>query len=154
MLYSDIINALAGSETQQLYMFKNFVDFFGKQGVQDLIERLHAIDYDADKQLKKWNEICKKYGVSYIDFELVRIYRRYVVVGALPDAEHLLAQNAIMQMNMCDLAGILKQYFDVFQQNIYNELSEDKGQKFLKATSKTILKNIQVKLNDLLEGNQ
>ena len=37
--------------------------------------------------------------------------------------------------------------------NIYNDLSEEKGQAFLKMTSKSILKNIQFKLSDLQEEN-
>lgn len=78
---------------------------------------------------------------------------RYVVVGALPKQEHALAKNAISQMKMSDLAEILNNNFEVFQQNIYNDLSEEKGQAFLKMTSKSILKNIQFKLSDLLEEN-
>ena len=109
--------------------------------------------HNADKQLKKWHDVCKKNGVAYIDFELIRIYRRYVVVGALAEQEHELAKNAILQMKMSDLAEILNNNFEMFQQNIYNDLSEEKGQAFLKMTSKSILKNIQFKLSDLLEEN-
>jgi hypothetical protein len=75
------------------------------------------------------------------------------VVGALSEQEHELAKNAISQMKMSDLAEILNNNFEVFQQNIYNDLSEEKGQAFLKMTSKSILKNIQFKLSDLLEEN-
>ena len=82
-MYCDIIDALMESESQPLYIFRNFVDFFGKRGVMDLLNKLHAIDFNADKQLKKWHDVCKKNGVAYIDFEMIRIYRRYVVVGAL-----------------------------------------------------------------------
>lgn len=152
-MYDDIIDVLVGSETQQLYVFKNYVDFFGKQGIKDLLERLYSIDFDADKQLKKWHEICKKNGVAYIDFELIRIYRRYIAVGALSNEEHMLARNAIMQMKMCDLAEILNRHLELFQRNIFSELSQEKGQAFLKMTSKSILKNIQIKLSDLLEEN-
>jgi len=152
-MYCDIIDALMESESQPLYIFRNFVDFFGKKGVTDLLDKLYAIDFDADKQLKKWHDVCKKNGVAYIDFELIRIYRRYVVVDALSEQEHELAKNAILQMNMSDLAEILNHNFEVFQQNIFNDLSEEKGQAFLKMTSKSILKNIQVKLSDLLEEN-
>jgi hypothetical protein len=75
------------------------------------------------------------------------------VVGALAEQEHELAKNAILQMKMSDLAEILNNNFEMFQQNIYNDLSEEKGQAFLKMTSKSILKNIQFKLSDLLEEN-
>jgi hypothetical protein len=71
----------------------------------------------------------------------------------LAEQEHELAKNAILQMKMPDLAEILNNNFEVFQQNIYNDLSEEKGQAFLKMTSKSILKNIQFKLSDLLEEN-
>lgn len=152
-MYCDIVDALVESESQPLYMFRNFVDFFGKQGVIDLLEKLYVVDFDVDRQLKKWHDVCKKNGVAYIDFELIRIYRRYVVVGALSDQEHKLAKGLILQMKMPDLAEILNRKFYAFQQNIYNDLSEEKGQAFLKMASKSILKNIQFKLSDLLEGN-
>lgn len=152
-MYEDIIDSLIGSETQQLYLFKNFLAFFGKQGVKDLIARLYVIDFNADRQLKKWHDICLKNGISYINFELIRIYRRYVAVSALSNEEHILAQNSIIEMEMRKLAEILKNNFKMFQQNIFNELSEEKGQAFLNMASKAILKNIQIKLNELLGEN-
>ena len=152
-MYEEIIDFLMVSETQQLYLFKNFLGFFGKQGVKDLLVRLYVIDFNVDRQLKKWHDICRKNGISYINFELIRIYRRYVAVGALSNEEHILAQNSIVQMKMDKLAEILNNNFEIFQQNIFNELSEEKGQAFLKMTSKTILKNIQIKLSELLGEN-
>lgn len=152
-MYGDIIDLLMESESQPLYIFRNFVDFFGKKGIIDLLNRLYAIDFDADRQLKKWHDVCKKNGVAYIDFELIRIYRRYVVVGALSEQEHEVAKNAILQVKMSVLADVLNQKFEVFQQNIFGDLNEEKGQAFLKMTSKSILKNIHLKLSDLLEEN-
>ena len=34
-MYCDIIDALMESESQPLYIFRNFVDFFGKKGVRE-----------------------------------------------------------------------------------------------------------------------
>lgn len=153
-MYCDIIDVLIGKESQPTYIFKNYVDFFGKKGVMDLLDKLYNIDFDADQQLKKWHDICKKNGVAYIDFELIRIYRRYVIVGALSEQEHKLAKNLILQMKMSDLSELLHHNFDAFQQKIFDDLNEEKGQDFLKMISKSILKNIHFKLNDLLEKKQ
>ena len=50
-LYLDLIDLLATSEVQQSYIFTNYVGFFGKEGVKDVLSRLEKIDYSADKQL-------------------------------------------------------------------------------------------------------
>lgn len=149
-MYEDIIGFLIKSETQQQYLFKNFLVFFGKQGVKDLLSGLNAIDYNADKQLKKWHDICQKNGISHINFELIRIYRRYVAVGALSNEEHILAQNFIIHMKMHELAELLNNKFEIFQMNTFNELRDENGQAFLKMTCETILKNIQIKLSEFL----
>ena len=72
-LYLDILDLVSESEVQQNYVFRNFVDFFGRKGVVDLLTRLNKIDFAADKQLTKWDTIAKKEGIGYIDFELVRV---------------------------------------------------------------------------------
>lgn len=59
-LYQDIVDLVVGSESQQYYIFKNLIDFFGKPGVNKLLCILATNDFDVDKQLKKWDIICKK----------------------------------------------------------------------------------------------
>lgn len=76
--YEDILCLVCESESQQQYVFKNFVYFFGNKGVIDVLTRISKTDFSVDRQLKKWHAECKKAGIAYIDFELIRIYRRYV----------------------------------------------------------------------------
>ena len=149
--YQDIVDTIESSEGQQLYMFANFLDFFGKSGVKRIIRDLYAIDYDADSLLRKWNTTCKKQGVSYVDFDLIRIYRRFVTVGVLSAEEHNNAKNAIASLNMIELASILDGKLSAFTDKILEQLSEEKGQEFLRKTVKAISKNIQLRLSGFLE---
>lgn len=149
-LYHDMLAFVTESHLQG--SFKNFVMFFGSAGLQDLLNILHACDYNCDKQLQKWNLVCKKNGIGYVDFELIRVYRRFVDVNALSDEAHTSCRVAIKQMNMTELAIILEQNFESFKTNISAGLSEEAGQEILKNTISAIFKNIQVKLAHFLEG--
>ena len=52
-IYQDLLDLLVKSEVQQNYIFTNFLGFFGKSGVKDLIDKLAEDDYAVDKQLSK-----------------------------------------------------------------------------------------------------
>lgn len=47
-LYTEILDLISESEVQQNYIFKNFVDFFGRKGVSDLLVRLQKVDFAVD----------------------------------------------------------------------------------------------------------
>ena len=87
-----------------------------------------------------------------MDFELIRVYRRYVDVNALSNEDHIIGRNAIQQMNMTELAIILEQNFKKFKENIAFGLSQEAGQEVLQKTTDTIFKNIQIKFAQFLEG--
>lgn len=149
-LYAEILDLVSKSEVQQNYVFKNFVDFFGRKGVSDLLIRLQKVDFAVDKQLTKWDAIAKKDGVSYIDFELIRVYRRFVDLNVLPEDEHKKAQSCIMSMSMKKLASILDAYIDKFESLLLASIDNEKGQAVLKKVTKTITNNIQFKLANFL----
>lgn len=151
-LYLDILDVLVKSESQQNYIFTNFINFFGRGGVKDLLDKLKAIDFAVDKQLSKWNMICKKNGVEYIDWELVRVYRRFVDLDVLTADDHREASAAIVSIQMMDLAKVLDKNRERFGEKLLATLDEEQGQKFLKQATKSILNNIQLKLFSLLEG--
>lgn len=150
-LYETILQLVCESESQQYFVIKNFLYFFGKKGVSDILLRLRAIDFSADSQLKKWNYVCKKSGIAYIDFELIRIYCRFVEMNALSDADHESCQHAILDMQMSELAAILQGSMDRFQSNLSDSLSQEKGKEYLRQAMKSIVANIQMRLNSLLE---
>lgn len=149
-IYKDVVEFVCDSTLQS--SFKNFVSFFGQVGVRDLLNNLSSRDYDADKQLQKWHSVCRKNGIGYIDFELIRIYRRFVDVGVFNEHDHCVAQKAISEMKMLDLATILEQNFDTFKQKIAIMNDQELGQKLLNSTSEAIFKNIQIKFSQFLEG--
>lgn len=149
-LYLDILDLVSESEVQQNYVFRNFVDFFGRKGVVDLLTRLNKIDFAADKQLTKWDTIAKKEGIGYIDFELVRVYRRFVDLDVLPAEDHKAAQKYIMTMEMTELASILHAHIKEFESSLLAAIDNEKGQALLRKVSKTITNNIQFKLENFL----
>lgn len=149
-LYTEIINLVSESVVQQNYVFKNFVDFFGRKGVLDLLVRLQKVDFAVDKQLTKWDTIAKKEGIGYIDFELIRVYRRFIDLEVLPADEHKRAQSCIMSMSMTELASILGAYIDKFESLLLAAIDNEKGQTVLKKVTKTITNNIQYKLANVL----
>lgn len=114
-LYKDILDILADSEVQQNYIFKNFADFFGRDGVSDLLKRLVISDFAVDKQLSKWDLTSKKEGIGYIDFELIRVYRRFIDLNVLSEDEHEIAQKCILEMDMTELASILATHIEKFE---------------------------------------
>lgn len=150
-LYEDLIELLIQSESQQNYIFQNFVTFFGRNGVQDILNQLVDIDFDADKQMAKWDATCKRFGVEYVDFELIRIYRRYVEMNVLTEEKHELAKQCIISMNMVELAAILNEYQSIFEKKLLAAVDSDKGAELLKRISKSISNNIQIKLLNLLD---
>ena len=149
-LYLDILDLVSESEVQQNYVFRNFVVFFGRKGVVDLLTRLNKIDFAADKQLTKWDTIAKKEGIGYIDFELVRVYRRFVDLDVLPAEDHKAAQKYIMTMEMTELASILHAHIKEFESRLLAAIDNEKGQALLRKVSKTITNNIQFKLENFL----
>ena len=149
-LYTEILDLVSESEVQQNYVFKNFVDFFGRKGVSDLLARLQNVDFAVDKQLTKWDTLAKKEGIGYIDFELIRVYRRFVDLEVLPTDEHKKAQNSILSMSMTELASILGAHIDKFESLLLAVIDNEKGQAVLKKVTKTITNNIQFKLANFL----
>lgn len=149
-LYSDILEFVTCSESQPLYVFKSFAGFFGKEGVIDLLKTLSKEDYSADRLLKKWNEVSKKNGIDYVDFELIRVYRRFVDLKTLSDKDHQFARYAIETVNMTGLAYILNKHFSEFGSQILAATNSELGQKIIKDATKTITNNIQMKLSQIL----
>ena len=149
-LYDDILQFVASSESQQQFVFKNYFYFFGKSGIRDLVCALAPIDYKCDKQLKKWHQECKKLGISYIDFELIRVYSRFVDMNCLDEDAHKLCRMAIIDMNMVKLASILNEKIPIFCKKIQSSLIDEAGQKFLESITEVIIKNIQLRIDNFL----
>lgn len=74
-IYFDLLDYLVESKSQQNYIFRNFISFFGRDGIKDLLSHLRNTDYAMEKQLSKWNEICKMYEIDYIEWDLIGEYR-------------------------------------------------------------------------------
>lgn len=150
-LYMDLLDVLVESKSQQNYIFTNFINYFGKNGIKDLMGKLVSIDYEVDKQMAKWDVVCKKNGVEYIDYELIRVYRRYIDLGVLDEKKHEKAKNAIQELKMVELAQILYAGLDNFEKKLLSIIDTEQGQKLLSKVTKSIYDNIQFKLLNLLE---
>lgn len=151
-LYQDMVELLVTSESQQQYMFQNFALFFGKEGLADLLSALSRRDFRADQLLKKWHNISVKNGIGWVDFELIRIYTRYVDADVLSAEEQADARRAILSLDMPALASLLNERSRDFEGAVLASVSGEAGQALLKATADAIFRNIQCKLSQLLEA--
>lgn len=150
-LYEDILEVVTQSENQQQYVFLNFVKFFGKKGVNDVLKVLSKTKFASDKLLQKWNLLCNKNGIGYVDFELIRVYRRFMDINVLDEKDSENALCAILNMNMPELALVLEVNLPAFENVLETMLVDEKGQSILGIVTKSIYDNIQYKLIDIME---
>lgn len=151
-LYQDIVELLSTSEAQQQYMFQNFVLFFGRDGLADLLSALARQDFRADRLLKKWHDACVKSGMGLVDFELIRVYTRYLDAKVLSPEERTAARRAILELDMPALATLLSQRSGDFEAAVLASVDGEAGQELLNTTAQAIFRNIQCKLSQLLEA--
>lgn len=151
-LYQDMVELLSTSEAQQQYMFQNFVLFFGRDGLADLLSALARQDFRADRLLKKWHDACVKSGMGLVDFELIRVYTRYLDAKVLSPEEQTAARQAILELDMPALATLLSQRSGDFEAAVLASVDGEAGQELLNTTAQAIFRNIQCKLSQLLEA--
>lgn len=151
-LYQDMVELLSTSETQQQYMFQNFTQFFGRDGLADLLSALAPQDFRADRLLKKWHDACVKSGMGLVDFELIRVYTRYLDAEVLSPEERTAARRAILELDMPALAVLLSQRSGDFEAAVLASVAGEAGQELLNTTAQAIFRNIQCKLSQLLEA--
>ena len=152
-LYQDMLEAVATRDSQQKYLFANFIKFFGQTGLQDVLNIIARFDFNCDRLLHKWATTCKNEGIIYVDFELIRVYLRFVEAKALTEQLHQSARQAILGMDMPKLALILNDNLASFEKSVLKEIEQEQGQSLLKSSVDTIFDNIQMKLS-LNLGNQ
>ena len=150
ILKEDMLSAVTTNESLQNYALKNFIAFFGREGLREVLAILAQNDFDCDKILARWDSTFKKEGIGYLDFELVRVYRRFVAVGALDEKEHERAHKAICEMNTARLALTLQDHMPAFEAILMSTLSDEKGQAIIKAAMKTVMDNLQFKIFDII----
>ena len=151
-LYQDMVELLSTSEAQQQYMFQNFTQFFGRDGLADLLSALAPQDFRADRLLKKWHDACVKSGMGLVDFELIRVYTRYLDAEVLSPEERTAARRAILELDMPALAVLLSQWSRDFEAAVLASVAGEAGQELLNTTAQAIFRNIQCKLSQLLEA--
>ena len=145
-IYEDILWDLGSKTVQQKYLFRNFVLFFGRKGVIDLINSINFDSLSIDKQLAKWHEICQKEGFDYIDFELLRVYARFIEMNILSTRDREQAKVYINALDNIKLASLLEKNIQSFKNVLYSSLDSEMGKRILKDVTKTIISNIQLKL--------
>lgn len=151
-LYQDMVELLSTSEAQQQYMFQNFTQFFGRDGLADLLSALAPQDFRADRLLKKWHDACVKSGMGLVDFELIRVYTRYLDAEVLSPEERAAARRAILELDMPALAVLLSQRSRDFEAAVLASVAGEAGQELLNTTAQAIFRNVQCKLSQLLEA--
>lgn len=150
-LYEEVKEVVAGSENQQSYIFFNFLKCFGREGLKDLLEIMIERSFSQDKLLYRWDRTCKSHGIDYIDFELIRIYRRFDELGLIDASDNKKAINAISEFTMSELALVLEKHIAEFREAMNERTSDEKGKKTLNRIIDSIHKNIQIKIWDVME---
>ena len=148
--YLDLLDLISFSEVQQQYMFKNFLSFFGRTGISDVLKKLATYDFGSDRILAKWDNICKKSGVLFVDFELIRIYKRFHDAGIIPEEDDRKARTAILELDMPCVAITLNHYVDAFRNSVLEVIDDEQGKKMLNRIVQTIMNNIQYRLDFFL----
>lgn len=146
-LYQDMLEAITSRESQQKYFFANFIKFFGKSGLQDILNIIARFDFNCDKLLHKWATICKAECIVHVDFELIRVYLRFVETKVLTEQFHQNARQAILALDMPKLALILNDNLSSFEKAVLKNIEQENGYALLKACVDTIFDNIQMKLS-------
>jgi len=152
-MYKDLLSIVVTADKQQSFVFKNFISFFGTKGLSDILRSLNKCDYNADKLLAKWDKISTQIGIYDVDFELIRIYCRYIELNILTKHDHLKAKKAILGMDMPTLAIILYESLEKFRDAIQEIAKNEMGEDLLKKAMEVILSNIQIKLISFLGGH-
>jgi hypothetical protein len=111
-----------------------------------IMDELELIDFDADNQLKSWSKICRESNLLSVDFDLIRIYTRFVTVGVLPENMHNLARNSIKELDMEKLCSILFEYLESFKNQCKKLIEGEKGEYSLFQSNEIICSDISLKL--------
>lgn len=79
------------------------------------------------------------------------MYRRYIDLEVLDDNKHEKAKHSIKELKMVDLAQIMHDSVNDFEQKLFNVIDSEQGKLLLSKVTKSIYDNIQLKLSNLLE---
>lgn len=151
IIYKGLVKMLVTSESQKQFMFKNFMQCFGREGLQNLVRELKPNKYRADEQMAIWAKVCKSVHLP-LDFELVRLYGRFIDLGVFDKDTLIQAEKAIENLDNHSLGVILFSRFNDFRSKITDYAKNEQGEKALLNATDVICKSIQLKLEDILEG--
>ena len=146
-LYRDLKASVMEPKVQQINKIGIFTQFFGKEGLQDLLNVLNENDFDQDELLKIWEKGFQKADGLYLDCKLIRIYRRYVELGCLSEEDHSRARNAILNIDHDQLCLVLEKNIMKLQRK-YTEIAqtEENGKAFLDEAQKKIISYLQLSI--------
>lgn len=150
-LYQDVLKMVVFSETQQPYVLANFLGFFEKDGLKDILTTAMSHGFFSDNLLKKWNKVCKRQGLGSIDFELIRVLKRYMDLCVFDEAQQAEARSLILAMDMPGLASLLHCHLDAFEKAVEQSVGSEQGQGIINRATRAILDSIQLKIDSLLE---
>lgn len=150
LMYESLVALIAKLGVQQKYMFNNFVSYFGNSGVQDILEQLEKTDFDADKQMAIWAKSSRKSLMLRIDFDLVRVYRRFVELNVFNEQDHKKAHQCILKQHMAELGQILNENMFRFEEKVQLYIDSESGISLIHQITKMIMKNIQLKIADVM----
>ena len=150
LMYESLVSLIACSEIQQKYMFNSFASCFGNDGIRDILRLLEKTDFDADKQMTTWSKSSRKSLMLKIDFDLVRVYRRFVELEVFDEQDHKKAHQSILKQDMAELGKILNSNMTGLEERIRLYNDNETGTALIHQITKMLMKNIQLKIADVM----
>ena len=144
-LYQELKNAVMEPKVQQINKIGIFAQFFGTEGLKDLLKSLNENDFSQDELLKLWEKGFIKTDGPFIDCKLIRIYRRFVEMKCLSKEDHNNARAAIVNLEHDTLCLILQKNIAKLQKK-YAQITkkEENGKSFLEEAQKKIISYLQL----------
>ena len=137
---------------QQQHQIRDYVTFFGAEGLRHLFVKLAESDFDRDDLFAVWAKASDQNQNLFFDFSLLRLYRRYVELNCLSAADHRTAQEAIQNLDVDTLRFVLAKNYGLLAEQVENTYAEESGKKLLHDVQKRIMDRLQLSFFPMMEG--
>lgn len=150
-MYKRLQAVMLREAIQQQHQIRDYIAFFGAEGLQILFAKLAPVDFDRDDLLAVWAKASDKNNDLFFDFSLLRLYRRYIELDCLSEVDHQLAKEAIVQLEVETLRSILAQNYETMVKQVEKTFEEENGKKLLQEVQKRVMDRLQLSFFPMME---
>lgn len=150
-MYKRLQAVMLREAIQQQHQIRDYIAFFGAEGLQILFAKLASVDFDRDDLLAVWAKASDKNNDLFFDFSLLRLYRRYIELNCLSEVDHQQAKEAIVQLEVETLRSILAQNYETLVKRVEKTFEEENGKKLLQEVQKRVMDRLQLSFFPMME---